>query len=78
MADQSLVDQKLRMSFELAARLAALGAPLLAAYWEWRGEKEYWELFLVPKSAAEQRELINIATEVLLDPPTVRCFRFSM
>ena len=69
MVDQSLVDRKLRASFDLAARLAEGGAPLLAAYWEWREETGRWELFLVPKSPTEEQKLIKIATEILIEPP---------
>lgn len=69
MVDQSLVDQKLRTSFELADHLVKLGAPLLAAYWEWRDETGRWELVLVPFSAEEEHDLIKIATEVLIEPP---------
>lgn len=69
MVDQSLVDRKLAASFDLVAHLVKVGAPLLAAYWEWRDEKGYWELVLVPKSRVEERELINKATEVLREQP---------
>jgi hypothetical protein len=69
MVDQSLVDRKLRMSFELAARLKEVGAPLLAVYWEWQEEMGRWELVLVPNSPAKEHELIKVATEVMIEPP---------
>lgn len=69
MVDQSLVDRKLRTSFELAARLEKVGAPLLAAYWEWQEEAGRWELVLVPNSPKDERELIKSATEVMIEPP---------
>ncbi len=69
MVDQSLADQKLRTSFELADRLEKVGAPLLAVYWEWREETGRWELVLVPNSPAKEHELIKVATEVMIEPP---------
>lgn len=69
MADQSLVEKKLDISFQLAAEIAKMGKPLLAAYWEWHDEPGRWELVLVPKSAAEERNLINAAVDVLRRPP---------
>ena len=69
MVDQSLVDRKLRTSFELAARLEKVGAPLLAAYWEWQEEAGRWELVLVPNSPKDEREFIKSATEVMIEPP---------
>jgi hypothetical protein len=69
MADQSLVGQQLGLSFELASRLAEERKPLLAAYWEWHDEPGSWELVLVPKSAAEERDLINAVVEILRQAP---------
>jgi hypothetical protein len=42
---------------------------LLAAYWEWQEENGRWDLNLVPKSPADESELIKVATEVLIEPP---------
>ena len=69
MVDQSLTDRKLSASFELADRLEKVGAPLLAVFWEWRQETGRWELVLVPRSRAYERELIKVTTDVLIEPP---------
>lgn len=77
MADQSLVERKVETSFKLAARIADAGEPLLAAYWEWRGEKGSWELFLVPNSMADERRLINVISNVLTEAPYRSVFSLS-
>lgn len=77
MVDQSLVDRKLKASFDLAARLTEAQAPLLAAYWEWRSENGRWQFFLVPRAASEERDLIKSATEVLIEPPYRSVFSLS-
>jgi hypothetical protein len=59
----------LAASFDLATRLAKSGAPLLAAFWEWQEEIGRWDLYLVPKSPAEESVLIKAATEVLIEQP---------
>jgi hypothetical protein len=69
MVDQSLVSGKLAASFDLAARLGKVGAPLLAAFWEWREEAGQWELQLVPHSDADERNLINFTIDLLREPP---------
>lgn len=69
MAERSPVDKKVAASFELARQLAKSGAPLLAAYWEWQEESSRWDLYLVPRSAAEVITLIKAATEALIEPP---------
>jgi len=68
MADRSLVGQKLDLSFRLAAHISEAGGPILAAYWEWHDEPGRWELVLVPKSASEERKLIDAVVEELRQP----------
>lgn len=77
MADQTLVERKVETSFKLAARIANAGEPLLAAYWEWQGEKDRWELYLVPNSMADERRLINVVSNVLIEAPYRLAFSLS-
>ncbi|HEX3504113.1 MAG TPA: hypothetical protein VHU22_12045 [Xanthobacteraceae bacterium] len=69
MVERSLVERKLEVSRQLIDQLTAAGAPLLAAYWEWALEKERWVLYLVPKSIADQRELIDVTSTITLTQP---------
>lgn len=77
MVDQTLVERKVETSFKLAARIANAGEPLLAGYWEWQGEKDRWELYLVPKSMADERRLINVVSNVLTEAPFRSAFSLS-
>lgn len=77
MVDQTLVERKVETSFNLAARIADAGEPLLAAYWEWQGEKGRWELYLVPNSLADERRLINVVSNILTETPYRSAFSFS-
>ena len=69
MAAESLVEAKFEASRQLAKRLIEQGAPLLAAYWEFREEADRWTLVLVPASPTEEQRLIRQATEVLVEAP---------
>ena len=62
MAAESLTESKLEGSKQLAQELIEQGAPLLAAYWEYREEVGRWTLVLVPTSPDEERSLIKQAT----------------
>jgi hypothetical protein len=67
MAAESLTDSKFEASKKLAKELMERGAPLLAAYWEFREEVDRWTLMLVPTSAEEERRLIKEATTLLVE-----------
>src|ERR1700712_2720621 len=69
MGAESLVESKLEASKQLAQELIKRGAPLLAAYWEFREEVDRWTLMLVPTSPEEERRLIKEATALLVEPP---------
>lgn len=77
MADQTLVERKIDASFELTQALLAKGAPLLAAYWEWREEDGRWILFLVPTTPGAERKLVDQASEMLIEPPYRSAFSLS-
>jgi hypothetical protein len=77
MADRSLVDRKLDASLTLAERLRAGGAPLLAAYWEWREGDGQWVLFMVPESPASERKLSSAAADLLIQDPYRSIFSLS-
>jgi hypothetical protein len=77
MAAESLVDSKLEASKRLAKALIEAGAPLLAAYWEFREEVDRWTLVLVPTSPQEERGLIDQATNYLVKDPYRRVFSLA-
>lgn len=77
MAAESLIDTKLEGSKQLARELIARGAPLLAAYWEFREEVDRWTLVLVPTSPDEERRLIKEATALLIEAPYRSAFSLS-
>jgi hypothetical protein len=77
MAAESLVDSKLESSKQLAKELIKRGAPLLAAYWEFREEVDRWTLMLVPTSPEDERRLIKEATSLLVEPPYRSAFSIS-
>ena len=64
MVAESLTDSKLESSKQLAGELIEQGAPLLAAYWEFREEVDRWTLVLVPTSPDDERRLIKEATDL--------------
>ena len=77
MVGQPLVDRKIEVSAELTKQLADSGAPLLAAYWEWRDEKGRWELLLIPTSRESERKLIDAASDKLVEPRYRSTFSLS-
>lgn len=77
MAERSLVERKLEVSRQLTRRLNDVGAPLLAAYWEWAAEKDRWIFYLVPKGAAEERDLVYKASSVMIEQPYRSVFSLS-
>lgn len=77
MAAESLTDSKFESSKQLARELIEQGAPLLAAYWEFREEVDRWTLFLVPTSPDEERRLIREATNRLVEMPYRSVFSLS-
>ncbi len=77
MAAETLTESKLEASKQLANDLIRRGAPLLAAYWEFREEVDRWSLMLVPTSLDEQRRLVEQATDLLVQPPYRSAFSLS-
>lgn len=77
MVPESIVSSKLDASTQLAERLIGRGAPLLAAYWEFREELGRWTLVLVPASPNDDRSLIKEATDLLVEPPFRSIFSIS-
>jgi hypothetical protein len=73
----TLVDRKIEASQRLARELIERGAPLLAAYWDFREERGGWKLVLVPKSAGDERALVKLASALLNDPPYRSIFSLS-
>jgi hypothetical protein len=77
MAVESVVSSKLDASKQLATRLIQDGAPLLAAYWEYREEFDRWTLVLVPASPNDEKSLIRAATDLLVQSPFRSVFSIS-
>jgi hypothetical protein len=77
MAAESVVSSKLDASRRLAEQLIGRGAPLLAAYWEFREELDRWRLVLVPASPSDEKLLIKEATDLLVEPPFRAVFSIS-
>jgi hypothetical protein len=77
MTAESIVSSKFEASRQLAGRLLERGAPLLAAYWEFREERDRWSLILVPGSPGDERLLIKQATDLLVKPPFRSAFSIS-
>ena len=77
MAAESIVSSKLEASKQLAGRLLNGGAPLLAAYWEFREERDYWRFVLVPVSPSDERSLIEQATDLVVEPSFRSAFSIS-
>jgi hypothetical protein len=77
MAAESLVESKLESSKQLARELIRRGAPLLAAYWEFREEVDRWTLMLVPTSPEEERRLVKEATDLLVESPYRSAFSLA-
>jgi hypothetical protein len=77
MADQSLVDTKVSVSKRLVEHLLQARASLMAAYWEWSSDVGRWTLYLVPKSVADERSLVNETSAVLVEAPYRSVFSLS-
>jgi hypothetical protein len=77
MADQTLTDQKIQSSLQLVKQLALADAPLMAAYWELSGSPSTWVLYLVPKSAADERTLVDRASAIMIESPYRSAFSLS-
>ena len=77
MAAESLVESKLEASKRLANTLIRLGAPLLAAYWDFSEDIDRWTLMLVPTSSNEERSLIEHASTWLVEAPYRSVFSLS-
>jgi hypothetical protein len=77
MAVEAIAGLKLDASHQLAERLIARGAPLLAAYWEFREELDRWRLVLVPASPNDEMLLIKEATDLLVESPFRSVFSIS-
>jgi hypothetical protein len=77
MADRTLVERKLATSEQLVRQLTSVKAPLLAAYWEWGQERDYWVLYLVPNSTKTERELVRAASEIMIASPYRTVFSLS-
>lgn len=77
MVADALVDRKVEASERLAREMLALGAPLLAAYWEFREERGRWELVLVPKSASDARQLVKQVSSLRTEPSYRTVFSLS-
>ena len=69
MAEHSLVEWKLEASKALIDQLKAVGAPLLAGYWEFASEKDRWSFYLVPKSIQDERTLVDATSKIMITPP---------
>lgn len=77
MAADSLVESKIEFSKQFVTDLTKRGAPLLAAFWELREEVDRWTLVLVPTSPNEDRRLIDLATDLLVENPYRSIFSLS-
>jgi hypothetical protein len=77
MAAESIVSSKLDTSKRLAERLLERHAPLLAAYWEFREERDRWRFVLVPRSPTDEMSLIKHATDLAVEPPFRSVFSIS-
>ena len=77
MAAESLVESKFEASKQLVDDLIARGARVLAVYWEFREEVDRWTLVLVPESEDFERGLLNLAVDLLVEPPYRSVFSLS-
>ena len=59
MVADTLVDRKVETSERLVGEMLALGAPLLAAYWAIAVRTKVVADSLLPKSANDERQLVN-------------------
>jgi hypothetical protein len=77
MAAETLVESKFEASKRLVDELVARGAPLMAAYWEFREEIDRWTLNLVPNGADKERVLRKQAVDLLGQNPYRQVFSLS-
>ena len=77
MADQSLTDRKIDTSKQLVENLLTGNAPLSAAFWNWADDSERWILYLIPKSSATERRLVDEASARLIQSPFRSVFSIS-
>ena len=77
MAERSLVERKVEASKTLIDQLKAVGAPLLAGYWEFVSDRDRWSLYLVPKSIQEERDLVDATSKIMTTPPYRSAFSLS-
>jgi hypothetical protein len=77
MVERALVERKLEASRELAGRVRSTGAPLLAAYWEWQEDKGRWIFYLVPKTIADERGLVEKVAGIMTEQPYRSVFSLS-
>jgi hypothetical protein len=77
MAAESVVSSKLDASKRLVERLLERDAALLAAYWEFRDERDRWRFILVPVSPNDERSLIEEATDLVVEPSFRSVFSIS-
>jgi hypothetical protein len=76
-AERSLVERKLDVSRRLVSALNAERAPLLAAYWEFDPDKDRWVFYVVPESINAQRELVEMASKIMIEQPYRLVFSLS-
>jgi hypothetical protein len=77
MADQPLLERKADASRQLIRHVVEADGSLLAAYWEWGQENNRWILFLVPKSKADERGLVQTTSDILVKEPYRSIFSLS-
>ncbi|MFH1344864.1 MAG: hypothetical protein ABIL01_27235 [Pseudomonadota bacterium] len=77
MAAESLVESKFRASTQLVRQLIEIGAPLLAAFWDFHEDVDRWSLVLVPRSPDQQPTLVSQATSLLVESPYRSVFSLS-
>jgi hypothetical protein len=67
MAAETLVDRKVEASERLVEELINRAAPLLAAYWEYREERDRWSLVVTPQSSKDEKRLISDAMGLVFE-----------
>jgi len=77
MVERSLVERKFELSKELIARLNAVSAPLLAAYWEVTSAKDWWSFYLVPNSIQDEGKLVEAVSQIMIASPYRSVFSLS-
>lgn len=77
MATESLVESKFGASRQLTTELLSRSAPLLAAFWDFHEDVDRWTFVLVPTTPELQRDLVEQATDLLVEPPYRSIFSLS-